>query len=73
MQYDTTILQFKPKTTYKEHRAKMEQLKYFYDRGWMSQVEVLVMFLDHLEQTTGIRPYYKPYPYKESITKEKAA
>lgn len=74
MQHDTTILQFtKTKTIYADHKAKMRQLKYLYDRGWKSQAEVFIMFLDHLEQTTGVRSFYKPYPYKELIEKEKAA
>lgn len=66
MQHDTTILQFtKTKTTYADHKAKMKQLKYFYDRGWISQAEAVVQFLDHLEHTTGTRPFKEPFPYKK--------
>ena len=71
MQFDTTILHFKAKkTTHKEHVAKMRELRYFYNRGWISQAEALIQFLDHLEMTTGVRPYKKPFPYKNEETKQ---
>jgi hypothetical protein len=65
MLYDNTIIYIKSKTTYKEHRKKMFELSTLYNNSKISYVEALIMFLDHLEVTTGIRPYNKAFPYKK--------
>ena len=62
----TKILKFnKCKVTYNTHKEKMISLKQSYKLGKISYAEAYILFLNHLEETTGVRPYLKQYEYEK--------